>query len=270
MKYNIFFPFAQHVVEIQIDKRREKAYGKWVITQAERDLKHCHPRWPEERQHIDDTIEAINERKRKRYFSNGWNCFDWFVYLLVWVVMATRLLNLLLENDLLKYYHIRVFSITLIFIWLRMLRRLKPFPFFGPFIIMLGHVVVETMKFLVLFMLIYIPYCCAFWMVFGGPKLQHSPSFLHKINDMVYDIFQMSLVGEIKWKEFVDIDETFAQVRIFVFQVNKIITHNQRYWQIGPAIENSLKWNLSKANIVGGKKYCPNLNSSLQSNNQSK
>ena len=126
--------------------------------------------------------------------------------------MATRLLNLLLENDQLKYYHMRIFSITLIFIWLRMLRRLKPFPYFGPFIIMLGYVVVETMKFLILFMLIYIPYCCAFWMVFGGPQLQHSKKFLHKVNDMVYDIFQMSLVGEFKWKEFVEIDETFAQV----------------------------------------------------------
>ncbi|XP_066920026.1 transient receptor potential cation channel subfamily A member 1-like [Clytia hemisphaerica] len=207
----IYF-MATHIVEIQIDKRRDNAYGKWVIAQAERDLKYCHPRWPEERRHIDDTIEAIGNRKRKRYFSDGWNCFDWFVYLLVWVVMATRLLNLLLEDDKLKYYHMRIFSLTLIFIWLRLLRRLKPFPYFGPFIIMLGYVVIDTIKFLVLFLLIYIPYCCAFWMIFGGPQLRHSKSFLHEINDMVYDIFQMSLVGEFKWKEFVEIDETFAQL----------------------------------------------------------
>jgi len=201
-------------MEVQIDKRRENAYGKWVIAQAERDLKHCHPRWPEERRHIDGTVDAIRERKRRGYFSNGWDCLDWLTYLLVWVMMATRLMNLLLEEERLTYYHIRIFAITLIFVWLRLLRRLKPYPSFGPFIIMIGYVVVDTLKFFVLFLLIYIPYCCAFWMIFGGPKYRASKSYIHKINDMVYDIFQMALIGEFKWDELVNIDETFAQVML--------------------------------------------------------
>ena len=38
----------------------------------------------------------------------------------------------------------------------------------GPFIVMLGEVVGDVMRFLFLYVEIFIPYACAFWIIFGG------------------------------------------------------------------------------------------------------
>lgn len=38
----------------------------------------------------------------------------------------------------------------------------------GPFIVMVGKVVGDVMRFLFLYVEIFIPYACAFWIVFGG------------------------------------------------------------------------------------------------------
>ena len=39
--------------------------------------------------------------------------------------------------------------------------------FFGPFIVMLGKLTWDVLRFLYLYLEFYIPYACAFWMIFG-------------------------------------------------------------------------------------------------------
>ena len=41
----------------------------------------------------------------------------------------------------------------------------------GPFIVMLGHIVGDVMRFLFLYAEIFIPYACSFWIIFGGQCL---------------------------------------------------------------------------------------------------
>lgn len=38
----------------------------------------------------------------------------------------------------------------------------------GPFIVMLGKIVGDVLRFLFLYAEIYVPYACAFWIIFGG------------------------------------------------------------------------------------------------------
>lgn len=219
-------------MEDQIIKRRHNAYKAWRIVQAERDLKFCHPRWPEEKRHINECVENIQSRKQSRYFSNGWNLFDWFVYFLIFVVVVTRMLNVVLEKPKLKDYHIKIFSIVQIFIWLRILRRLRPFPTFGPFVIMLGYVARDTMKFLVLFLMFFIPYCCAFWMIFrvdvSKDNNQSPATYLEHIHDLIYIVFQMTVIGEFEWQEMKKKNIMMAQVNtqgcVLVTSFTRIMT----------------------------------------------
>ena len=196
-------------MEDQIIKRRRNAYQAWHVGQMERDLKFCHPRWPEEKRHITESIDTANSRKQSKCYSNPWNCFDWFVYALIFIVMATRILAAILEDDAVRYFHIRIFCVVQIFIWLRVVRRLRPLPFFGPFIVMLSHVAWDTMIFLVLFLTFFIPYSCAFWMIFGGVTTGVNGK---EIQGLVYTIFQMSVVGRLEWENISTKDKTMAQV----------------------------------------------------------
>lgn len=41
----------------------------------------------------------------------------------------------------------------------------------GPFIVMLGKIAGDVLRFLFLYAEIYIPYACAFWIIFGGEIL---------------------------------------------------------------------------------------------------
>jgi len=42
----------------------------------------------------------------------------------------------------------------------------------GPFIVMLGKIAGDVLRFLFLYIEIYIPYACAFWIIFGGTVTQ--------------------------------------------------------------------------------------------------
>lgn len=42
----------------------------------------------------------------------------------------------------------------------------------GPFVVMLGKITYDVLRFLFLYFEFYIPYACAFWMIFGKLKIQ--------------------------------------------------------------------------------------------------
>lgn len=44
----------------------------------------------------------------------------------------------------------------------------------GPFVVMLGKIVGDVLRFLFLYAEIYVPYACAFWIIFGGDSNQQT------------------------------------------------------------------------------------------------
>ena len=68
---------------------------------------------------------------------------------------------------------------------------------------MIGHIVDDTLKFLFVYCLLFIPYVCAFWIIFGGKsnsavmKAASQPvTSWEKFNDLVYTVSQITVVGK--------------------------------------------------------------------------
>ena len=77
------------------------------------------------------------------------------------------------------------------------------FLFLGPFIVMIGHIVDDTLKFLFVYFLLFIPYVCAFWIIFGGPinaaimkKAGQPVDSWQKLNDLIFTVSQITVVGK--------------------------------------------------------------------------
>ncbi len=77
------------------------------------------------------------------------------------------------------------------------------FPFSGPFIVMIGHIADDTLKFLFLYLMLFIPYVCAFWIIFGGSenaaimkKASQPVESWEKLSDLIYTVSQITVVGE--------------------------------------------------------------------------
>ena len=74
---------------------------------------------------------------------------------------------------------------------------------------MLSHVIGDTLKFGFLFFEFFIPYVCAFWILFGGqPGTEYE-----RFNDVIYQVFLMTLVDEYEREELMEQDKVMAQVK---------------------------------------------------------
>lgn len=68
---------------------------------------------------------------------------------------------------------------------------------------MIGHIVDDTLKFLFVYFLLFVPYVCAFWIIYGGSsnaaimkKASQPATSWEKINDLVYTVSQITVVGK--------------------------------------------------------------------------
>lgn len=175
----------------------------------ERDLQYCHPRWPEERRYLNSEMELIRSSSLS-YLKNGWNIFEWLAFVVVLLVVFTRVASCLSSNPVADKIHYRSFPILLIMLWLRFMKCCRCYQSLGPFITMLGHVIADTAKFAFLFFEFFIPYACAFWIIFGGVK----GTEFEKVNDLVYQVFLMTLVANYETEAITQHDKVMAQILI--------------------------------------------------------
>ena len=135
------------------------------------------------------------------------------------MVVLTRAISVLLKSTGADNIHPKVFAVSLILIWLRLMKACRAFRALGPFITLLGHVVSDTLKFGFLYFEFFIPYCCAFWIIFGGEKnasimerKNQDSSGWKNFNDLVYSVYEITLVANYPWESLIAVDKTMAQV----------------------------------------------------------
>ena len=161
--------------------------------QIQRDIQFCHPRWPQEREFLVQELNYIRERKNIPDFQDKWNYFDWISYIMLLSGFVLRFVNYKLKSE---YYHevyIKVMASTMIVVWVRLLKYARPFQTPGPFVVILGHVLTDTLKWLFVFSAFYIPYTASFWMVFGG-RTSNPVSGYETVPRLLYQILRLTLV----------------------------------------------------------------------------
>ena len=91
----------------------------------------------------------------------------------------------------------------------------------GPFVVMLGHILIDTMKFIVLMLDFFIPNVLAFWIMFGGSERAAmvaskggSANGWSNFNDAIYSVFLVLVVGDFNYDGIQLIDKRMAQILI--------------------------------------------------------
>ncbi|GAA6110425.1 transient receptor potential channel pyrexia [Tachysurus ichikawai] len=196
----------REVMEILRSVRKLKDWQQWCEQRLNDDLACTHPMWPEERCYFEGQIKFIRNMKGS-YLQDPWNIFDWLVYALLIAVLGLHLADVYLVSQTLRMNSLRIFAVAVIFLWLRLMKHVRAFRVIGPFIVMLGKIVGDVLRFLFLYAEIYVPYACAFWIIFGGttavPSMQTVPK-------MLYSLYRITLVDEYEFDAMVAVDTVMA------------------------------------------------------------
>ncbi|XP_034053209.1 transient receptor potential channel pyrexia-like, partial [Gymnodraco acuticeps] len=196
----------KEVQDVIRSNRKLRLWQRWAELRLHDDLCCLHPMWPQEKVFILDQIKQIR-MMRGSYSRDLWNVFDWLVYSLLAASFSVHVADVLQPCTSLHTCSLRLFSISIIFLWLRLMKHVRAFRLMGPFIVMLGNIMGDVMCFLFLYAEIFIPYACSFWIIFGGstsvPSMQSVPSLL-------YSLYRITLVDEYEFSEMMQRDDIMA------------------------------------------------------------
>ncbi|XP_048759096.2 transient receptor potential cation channel subfamily V member 1-like isoform X2 [Ostrea edulis] len=219
----IGFTIWQIIEEVLEYKRSVQFHNNWVTyrrQQIEEDIKFCHPRWTEESEYLKKELASLDEA-RPRYWSDFWNVFDWICYVFLITSIATHIVDIFVHSDDLARAHIRIMSVTIIMLWLRLMKVARAFALLGPFIVMLSHMVKDLLRFAFLYLEFYLPFVCAFWMIFGGSKRDYNDynTLLEvegytNFGDVFYSLFRLTLVDEYDWTNMQKVDPIMAKILV--------------------------------------------------------
>ena len=173
-------------------KRAAENFQQWREEQIQRDLKFAHPRWPEERDYLEREIRQC-EDYRSSYFRDHWNLLDWSTQFLMIATIILHLCNMNIQTKAIRDWFRIISSATLLSAWLRLLKYARPFRAVGLFVVMLSHVIYDTLRILYLTVHIFVPFAAAFWMMFG---IYNVKGYTLANGELFYNIFQIGVVGD--------------------------------------------------------------------------
>ncbi|XP_022603896.1 transient receptor potential cation channel subfamily A member 1-like [Seriola dumerili] len=194
----------REVMDILRSRKKLRLWQQWQEHRLHDDLRCSHPMWPQEKVFLLDQQKQIH-RMRGSYSRDLWNVFDWLVYSLLTASFSVHLADVIGPSVYLHTTSLRLFSITVIFLWLRLMKHVRAFRLMGPFIVMLGSIIGDVLRFLFLYAEIFVPYACSFWIIFGGvfPSMQ-------SVSGLLYSLYRITLVDEYEYTAMVTVDGVMA------------------------------------------------------------
>ena len=145
--------------------------------------------------------DTVDEAPLSEYFGNVWNIFDICGYLLLLTSECFQIANVLDEgedpDEVMQFWAVRFLSIGLVFSWLKLLKYLRVWKAFGPFVVMLGHMFQkngDVVKFSVMFIVVLIPFAVAFTLLYGGTEDPELTISYSTIGRSAVSVFRMTVV----------------------------------------------------------------------------
>ncbi|XP_078542266.1 uncharacterized protein LOC144827992 [Lissotriton helveticus] len=201
------YQLVEEFREIHLSRKKFKLWKEWRQQELERDLQLCHPMWPEEKEYLQQLIDELGD-SHPAYMKDFWNLFDWLVYFMLLIVITTHIADIVEQNNSdLHISHVRFFSVTIIFIWLRIMKHARAIRALGPFIVMLGIITSDILKFLFLYGEFYIPYACSFWIIYGGNVTK-----METVPQLMFNVFRITLVDDYGFDDMYDKDPVMAYI----------------------------------------------------------
>ena len=197
-------------MEIYSSRKEHQSWITWKTTDLSRDKEYCHPRWPEELRYLEQELKSLRGQ-RALLFKDAWNHFEWFTCTILLGTVVTYVINYLYHSDTAYRVHMRVAVGLVIALWLRIMKYARPFRQTGPFVIILGHITADFLKWAVLFFIIYIPYSASFWMVFGGVSPTPVEGY-GTVSELLFNVFRMTVVDQYNFRGLAEQDATMAKL----------------------------------------------------------
>ena len=165
-----------------------------------------------EHEHIDVLMKDLN-RFKNPYTGDFWNFIDWIAYLLMSATAITHIVDVASHTTDLALWHARISVVTLIIIWFRLLKFLRPFEFIGWFIAILIYLKSDIIRFLIFILVLLIPYSIGFWVLF-----QFVDQDLQTLYSSTFTVLRMIVVDEYPYHEMSNSDEwmTFLLVGSYI------------------------------------------------------
>ncbi|XP_070196553.1 transient receptor potential cation channel subfamily V member 1-like [Littorina saxatilis] len=207
----------EEVMEFVRSKRSHKQWEDWREKAIQEDMRFCHPRWPEEEDYLKTELDNLDGLSPK-YFNDMWNIFDWTCYILLLVDIITHVVDVAHHSETLARTHIRFMAVTIILLWLRLMKNARAFTQLGPFIVMLGHMMKDCARFLFLYMEFYLPFMAVFWMVYGGTKKSQVDgtevvvSGYQYPGQLIFSLLRLTLVDDYDYDNMSKIDDVFTDI----------------------------------------------------------
>ena len=205
-----FNEIRKEVKEFYQSRRENKTFIGWRKKEVKRDLQFCHPRWSQEEKFIKQHVKQIKERERF-YFQDRWNYFDWVTYVMLIIVIILHVINVTVQSNNYNDIFIRILACSIILVWVRLLKFARPFPSLGPFVVMLDSILGDTIRWGFVFMMFYIPYAVAFWMIFGG-RTKTPVKGYDNVFHMLYTMIRFPLVDNYGFERLEDVAPYMSRV----------------------------------------------------------
>lgn len=193
----VLLTLVEIYVELKEFSKSKKEHHKWLEWREKQlisDLDYCHPRWPEERKYIKQEMTALHSQDVS-YFHDSWNYFDWVTYAMIGITILTHIIKVTDASPTTAKVNRRVLAATIVFIWLRLMKTARAFTSLGPFVVMLNHFVGDTFKFAFLYLLFYIPFAVAFWMIFGAEQNTAVEGY-GTVEELLFTMLRLTVVDD--------------------------------------------------------------------------
>ncbi|XP_057306043.1 uncharacterized protein LOC130644445 [Hydractinia symbiolongicarpus] len=196
-----FYFWIKQILFVRRSSQRDNAYKEQRLLCVRKQKPYCHPRWEEEREYYNEEVQRIQHYK-SAFWQDSWNIFEWVSLVFVLIMFALHIVNVIEPNrDTFKAAKL-ISAISLLLVWFRLYKTLRVIGMFSELTVLLGHVISETCKFLLLYMVFYIPYVFLFYMLFGGSnedadvtkfKEDHA---LESLSDVAYYVWILAVKGK--------------------------------------------------------------------------
>lgn len=191
-------------------RKNNAEWRQWRVDDLSRDLQYCHPRWPQEQTYLEAEIKSV-QNPPILASSDYWFYYDWVALTLILATISSQAAFLKIKSDSSYRVYARFACALLIILWIRIMKSARPFEGPGAFVAIFGHIVIDILKWALLFLLIFIPYSASFWITFGGDATGGHVKGYSNLDEMLFNMFSMVVVMDYGFEALEASDEHMAR-----------------------------------------------------------
>ena len=214
----LFIQIVEEFTELTKDISEERHFTKKMQIVYKKDEKYFPDYLTTEHEHIKSLMKDLNRLKKNLYTGDFWNYVDWTAYILMTATAVTHIVDIAAHSTVLADWHARISVVTLIIIWFRLLKYLRPFEFIGWFIAILIYLKSDIFRFVIFILTLLIPYSLGFWILFP------LKGELHTFQSTFFTVFRLIVVDDYPLHEILSADEfmTYFMVGTYIAIVSII------------------------------------------------